>query len=426
MKNKALIFILLLNIWFVPETPAQDFWEMMTPHKDVSSIAMNSEGHLYIGAKDTLTGHGGLYRSMDDGESWELLYHHMGDHRPFTILCADDYVFFNEQWRLLRLNEAEMTFDTVFNEFTSNFLCMGEGQASSIYAGTTKLFGSYDQGQTWDTLLTLTSTTEYFYDILEVSPDTLFASTVNWISGGGVYRSVDGGESWEWMLENYGVTSLEQASNGDIFAAGYGLFDENYGNVMVTHNGGDSWYMSLSMEYLQIQDMAITPDDKIYFGSVGALAFNCGVYVSNNYGISWEHFITDVISESTKVHVIELLNDGHMYICADRDELPWGIKNLYRSVEPLYTDISPISRPQEAMVASPNPATQEVTFSFEAPAELAVLQVHNVNGQEMLRQRVTAGPQAVRVEVSSWPQGVYIARILSKGLLQGMVKFVVW
>ncbi len=425
MKNKALIFILLLNIWFVSETPAQDFWEMMTPHKDVSSIAMNSEGHLYIGAKDTLTGHGGLYRSMDDGESWELLYHHMYDHRPFTIFCTEEYVFFNDQDRFLRMSEADMSVDTVIGGTVANFLCSGKGESGAIYAASEILFKSSNQGQTWDTLLTLSSTTEYFYDILEVSPDTIFASTVDWISGGGVYRSVDGGETWEWILENYGVTSLEQASNGDIFAAGYGLYDEDYGQVMISENGGDSWYMSLSMEYLQIQDMEIMPDDKMYLGSVGALSFNCGVYISNNYGVSWEHYITNVISESTKVHVIELLNDGHMYLCADRDELPWGIKNLYRSVEPLYTDISGIPQAQAAMEASPNPATQEVTFSFELPAKPAVLQVHNVNGQEMFRQRVTSGLQSVRVEVSSWPQGVYIARVLSKGLLQGAVKFVV-
>jgi len=415
-----------LSFWFVSETQAQDFWEMMTPHKDVSSIAMNSEGHLYIGAKDTLTGHGGLYRSMDDGESWELLYHHLYDHRPFTILCREEYVYFNDQDRFLRMSEADMAVDTVIEGSVANFLCSAKGESGIIYTGSDILFKTSDHGQTWDTLLTLSSTTEYFYDILEVSPDTIFASTVNWISGGGVYRSVDGGESWEWMLENYGVTSLEQASNGDIFAAGYGLFDENYGNVMVTHNGGDSWYMSLSMEYLQIQDMTVTPDDEIYFGSVGALVTNCGVYVSDHYGISWEHYITNVISASTKVHDIKVLNDGYTYICADRDELPWGIKNLYRSRDPLYTDISTIPQPQVDMIASPNPATQEVTFSFEVSAEQAELQILNVNGQEMFRQRYPSGPQAVRVGVSAWLPGVYIARVLSKRLLQGTVKFVVW
>jgi hypothetical protein len=114
-----------------------------------------------------------------------------------------------------------------------------------------------------------------------------------------------------------------------------------------------------------------------------------------------------------------------MYICADRDELPWAIKNLYRSRVPLYTEVSRIPQPQAAMVASPNPATEEFTLSFEVMKGQAVLQVHNVNGQEMLRHRYSAGPQTVRVGVSAWLPGVYIARVLSNGLLQGVVKFVV-
>ena len=423
MKNKTLLLIIFLSSWFVSETTAQDFWEMMTPNKDVRAMDMNRNGELFISAKDTLNGAVGVFKSVDHGNSWELSWETDDLYAPTALHCSEEFIFIGTYGHIIRSQQGQ-SWDTLVSGLWNIYNILHE-ESGPIYVCSSILSRSLDNGQTWDTLLAPNPSVEYFYDILAVSPDTLFTSTVNWLTGGGVYRSVDGGESWEWMLQGFRVTGLEQASNGDIFASGAGLIWENYGQIMVTHDRGENWEESLTMPYLAIQDMTITPEDEIYFGSVGDLYTNKGAYFSNDNGASWNHVPSEIITNTTEVYTIKALSDGYLYACANSSDLNGNVNNLYRSSDTLYTEISRISQSEELMMVYPNPATQEVTISFEVSAEQAELQILSVNGQEMFRQRVTSGSQSVLVEVPSWPQGVYIARVLSKGLLLGAVKFVV-
>ena len=71
MKKLLLIAIVLLLNTNIVNT--QDYWEIINTPPDINiySMEVNSNGDIFIGISYT-TG-GGLYKSTDNGVSWELL-----------------------------------------------------------------------------------------------------------------------------------------------------------------------------------------------------------------------------------------------------------------------------------------------------------------------------------------------------------------
>ncbi|MEA3505365.1 MAG: hypothetical protein U9R32_09275 [Bacteroidota bacterium] len=315
MKNPKIFLLIFLSLLLNTYSYSQDFWELMDSHKNVRSVDMSQDGTLYIAANDTLSQEIGVFKSGDDGISWNLMWSSPYNYAPVEIYCANNRVYFT-MGELLVSDDEGQTWDTLYDG-TSTIHRVLQGESGNIYFGAGALCRSVDNGQTWDTLLAPNPSVEFFYDIMEISPDTIYASSVNFLTGGGVYRSVDGGENWECVLQNYGVTALEEASNGDIFAAGYGLFDQMQNQVMVSHNRGDTWEVVVSKIYFQIQDMTITPDDEIYLGAIGVLYDNVGIYFSDDYGENWSRIESDIITNTSEIHVIRALPDGKLYTCVD-------------------------------------------------------------------------------------------------------------
>ncbi|MGH9679312.1 MAG: WD40/YVTN/BNR-like repeat-containing protein [Candidatus Acidiferrales bacterium] len=102
------------------------------------------------------------------------------------------------------------------------------GSARTLFLGTSDghIFGSRDAGEHWELLGRIG---EHHDDVImsmvvdSRSADTLYASSWTLLShGGGVYRSVDGGHTWQRIgLAGLVVRAIAQApSNPDILLAG--------------------------------------------------------------------------------------------------------------------------------------------------------------------------------------------------------------
>ena len=62
----------------------------------------------------------------------------------------------------------------------------------------------------------------------------------------------------------------------------------------------------------------------------------------------------------------------------------------------------------------PNPATDKLSIFYNLPegSNTAQLQIINLNGEEILTQRITRGLRStVELEVSDWAQGMYVCEI---------------
>ncbi len=114
---------------------------------------------------------GGLWKTMDEGRSWQSLT----DHLPNLAVSA--------------LAMADSDRDVIY-------MGTGEGFANIASVAGSGIFKSTDRGQSWAQLASTMEGTDFlFVNRLVVDPDdanTVLAATLR-----GIFRTIDGGSSWE-------------------------------------------------------------------------------------------------------------------------------------------------------------------------------------------------------------------------------------
>ncbi|MDO9576507.1 MAG: hypothetical protein Q7J16_01345, partial [Candidatus Cloacimonadales bacterium] len=158
---------------------SRDYGESWTlllqlPSNEIAkSIVSNSVGDIFVGTIDFMpsTSAGGVYRSIDDGTTWENL--------------GLDY------WYVTSI---------AINSNGDIFV----GRCGHHYTGTGGIFVSYDNGDNWVTLKDDVLVTS----IIINDNDDIFIGCSNLASlNGGVYKSSDNGNTWE--LINTGLSNIE-------------------------------------------------------------------------------------------------------------------------------------------------------------------------------------------------------------------------
>jgi len=263
-----------------------------------------------------------------------------------------------------------------------------------------RVYQSDDNGGSWDTilenspssfyglstfkdsLLFITGTTNFKYNIETQSLDTLSRSVALVTENGTLYNAVDGihkstdfGETWSEILR-----SSDYLSDGFIREL---LFDEKteklyavttVGRVYVTENGGLDWGVNEEMNPIYIESATIGADGTLYLGTGKAGVFANTKPLNPQISISNENATTRV---------------------------PNNFKLL---------------------ASYPNPFNPSTTISFElSSAKKVSLNVFNILGQQVanydlgLRQ---AGIQNFKLDLSDQASGVYIIRIQSGTKIQ--------
>ena len=155
------------------------------------------------------------------------------------------------------------SFDTIFIGNSSDH----------AYGGVYK---SFNGGETWEF-----AGLEGFaiYSMLRGKGDTIYAGVSR-----GVYRTGDYGDHWEQILPLEGnVVSLATLQSGEIFA-GFG------GGIMPSLNHGMTWDTSLVLDQFSVIN-AILPvsENEIYAGGTSYMSIGAGVYMSRDLGETWDN-----------------------------------------------------------------------------------------------------------------------------------------
>jgi photosystem II stability/assembly factor-like uncharacterized protein len=196
-----------------------------------------------------------------------------------------------------------------FPNLSTSAIVMAESNHNVIYAGTGEgyggigmvtgngIFKSTNRGNTWTQLASTILNDDFLYvNVIAVDPsdeDILVAGTNT-----GIYKSIDGGDSWnEVYNEAYEVQDIvaDPRDFTTLYAAAYGL------GVLKSVDAGDTWNHS----YKGIGDggrfhLAVSPvnPDKV-FTSVEAVGYDDNdiaslqtqVYVSIDKGQNWSKFV---------------------------------------------------------------------------------------------------------------------------------------
>lgn len=175
-----------------------------------------------------------------------------------------------------------------------------------IYAGTGpggKIYKSDDGGETWSE--TGMSGTRYIYSLIEAADGSICAGT-----GRGVFRSADGGETWQaeaGFPEGTAAYSLLQAQDGCIYAG-------SEGKIFRANDGGESWSDMGRLNPRCYAVFALAEDRySVYAGG----SSDGGIYMLSGGG--WERVAEP--GGSGNVYSILGAEDGSAYAAVGREVL---------------------------------------------------------------------------------------------------------
>ncbi len=206
---------------------------------------------------------GGIWKTTDGGSNWTNL---------------------SENFSNLSVNALEMS--------TSNTDIIYAGTGESFPGGTNLkgngIWKSTDRGVSW-TQLSSTSTDENFAYINRLVIDPSNADIVLAATETGIYKSIDGGSSWNRKyFSSFGVEDLTaDPTNFDILFAG-----ENSAGILRSVDAGNTWAVSSDGIGAggRFEVTVSNVDHNYVYAGVDVSSTESSVYFSTDNGINWKKY----------------------------------------------------------------------------------------------------------------------------------------
>jgi hypothetical protein len=397
----AILFVILLFLF--PRLYAQDFWETL-PFPDtahVRSMAVNNQGHIFIGAGSNNT-IGGIYRSIDGGLNWEFMLN-MGDFGVLSIEIDNQGIIYagtNHAFHPLYASyDNGENWEEISLPLDGNVVKILCHDQNIIYVSrwliSACVLRTLDGGQTWVEIFNSTTPAfEYVKDIIISTTGTIYLGLSGYSpDSGGVYKSEDDGATWELCgLFNHMVSSLALNSENDLFAGVWG----GVPGLHVLRNGENEWTNLLYGP--SITDIAISSIGHIYLGSHGPN----GVIRSLDNGLTFE-----MVTDGLVLGIINGLTiDINSYIYAFNIKISRSINPLVSVFELGNENISQILK------LFPNPVHDflfvefpETLFHYES---IPVI-IYDIAGNSWLSESIDAAQKTYNFDLSHFASGIYIA-----------------
>ncbi len=224
----------------------------------------------------------GVYRSTDSGNTWKLVASTLAPTNVYSILvCPGRQTMVGTSQGLFASADSGAGWTKVFSPAAANIYSLSRNSSAYIFAGGDNgaIYRSTDGGDSWQSMST--SMPQSPVEALVTSPSgTVFAGT----AGGGVYSSSDDGGTWSLSgLGSSAVYALCADSLGNVYAG-------TYQGVFVSSNNGNSW-SSVQLSTSSIYSITTDGVGHIYAGSD-----NGTIYESTDRGNSWSQFCSGIAS----------------------------------------------------------------------------------------------------------------------------------
>ena len=252
MKHKPLSLITTALLFFCTLTGyTQNFWDTLyfPDSTNIHCLAINNQGYIFAGTGKN-AGTGGIYRSTDTGISWDFLGMGDKDFYSMTIDAAGN-IHAGANNKIYKSTDNGQTWIGKYATI-GNIVCITPGKDGLLFASsfgnTCNILRSIDYGENWSEVFQTSNNSEYVTDIAIRNTDTIYAGSTNFFEGGGMFRSVDGGSTWDTIgLYNFHVRALALNSKGDLFVGTYGHNTQYWlSGVYVKYHNQNNWVKKTS------------------------------------------------------------------------------------------------------------------------------------------------------------------------------------
>ena len=402
MKRTLMLITLLLLL--CNKSNAQDFWEhIYTPDSIgfINDIADDSSGMIYLACSEYWLGKGGVYRSNDNGATWQQFRNGLS-YAYIQAIAVDneDNLFIGGTEKLYKSTDHAETWQQVFslnNHFISVIKC---GYDSIVLVGCTDQSGimrSGDHGNTWQNVLSLNPIgyNEWITDICFGPNGIIYACSSTQYAGiGNIYQSTDLGLTWEAFPREGYYTTLGFDNAGRLIAGTYGegIYRYDFTTALWEHIliGGTP------------NDILVVPDNRIFLSWSYARILQSDdggdSYYSNSSGLTGSYDMMNFAID----------NSGRILVHGG-----W----LYRSYDTVFTAIK-VNNPDKtgALNCFPNPFSEYTDLYFnpvKKQSEEGDLCIYNSSGALIFQSKIKAG-QPFRWNTGNLPAGIYIAKLCNQ------------
>ncbi|MFY9611076.1 MAG: hypothetical protein WAU45_21000 [Blastocatellia bacterium] len=256
----------------------------------VLAIAPSNPNIVYA-----VTDHGGLFKTTDGGESWNGTGSALP--QPFSpqALVVDpsnpNAVYYADHLGVFKSTDGGASWSNTALEGDVSKLAIDPVTPATLYALGRLVFKSTDGGASWSDT-GLPDASNLSLDALAIDPvntNTIYtsASCGRGCGDGGLFKSTDGGKSWESKSTMFsasparilGVLEIDASNTTNIYAG-------TVLGVFKSTDGGTNWIVSnIGLDGTgPVNSLAIDPSDSktVYAGTY------IGVFKSSNGGKSWD------------------------------------------------------------------------------------------------------------------------------------------
>jgi photosystem II stability/assembly factor-like uncharacterized protein len=409
MKTLAILISLLIAI--LADASAQPTWQACNgPYAgQVNALAVNHAGDIFAG-----TTYGGVFKSTDNGQSWNQINAGLTDTRINCLAFFANSHVFAGTWsqgifRSTDDGQSWMAMNTGLTDLSPPGIRGIDFSPTGIVfaAGSRGMFRSTDEGMSWRTANKGIIYVEMTSLVVEPRSGYVFAAGVE-PPGGTLYRSANNGDSWTQLSAHTSggiIKALTVSQDGHIFfCVGQTPF------VRWTTDLGDTYAVHwMGSDNIHPQTLLARERIGILTGTDGY-----GIYQSTDHGTTWSPINNGL--RHTWIYSLASNSEGIVFAGTDSD-------GVYRTVSPV-TSVREGFTPTDFRLGQnyPNPFNPSTAISFRLPAAGHVsLKIFSILGQEvatLLNEVCAAGTRTVQWNANDSPSGIYFYRLQAADYLE--------
>ena len=278
-----------------------DTWTEMSAgltHTQIETLVITPQGDMFVG-----TWGGGVFRSVDEGENWQAVNTGLADEfcsgacprSSALVLClvldrTGALVAGTYGGGIYRSQDDGATWQAVKNGLTNHdVLSLALASDGSLFAGTygDGIYRSQDDGATWQAV-NAGLTDHAVWSLVVAAEGALFAGT----DGGVVFHSENNGATWTAVTTSPSGTSVRSLivnEDGVLFAGASG------DGVLRSQDDGSTWRaVNAGLENDVLRSLAVNEEGVLFAGT------SHGLFRSENDGGQWREINTGMSNSIVK------------------------------------------------------------------------------------------------------------------------------